>query len=79
MPASRAYGRHVPVREAGVTPWSGFAGGAAAAAAVLAPATRQSGGGRRFDAASPSRAREEAYDDEVRGRLIRVTEQSLRA
>lgn len=63
------------VREAGVTPWSSVADGAAG---VLALVTRESGSGRYFDGTSPARAHEEAYDEEVRGRLEKVTEQLLR-
>lgn len=63
------------VREAGVTPWSSVADGAEA---VLALVTRESGSGRYFDGTSPSRAHEDTYDEQVRGRLERVTEELLR-
>ncbi len=63
------------VREAGVAPWSSVGDGAAG---VLAPVTRESGSGRYFDGTSPSRAHEATYDDGVRGRLEKVTEQLLR-
>lgn len=40
--------------------------------------TRETGSGRYFDGTSPARAHEEAYDEDVRERLAKVTEQLLR-